>query len=150
MTKLIFKKIHENAIIPAFAHEGDAGMDIWATYHTELAANVPQIVSTGLTVDIPCGFELQVRSRSGLSFNKNIYLANGVGTIDSGYEGEIKILLVSPYAACRIDRSKAIAQLVLCKLEPVTIYEAGEDLPKMRTNYRFEDRGAQGFGSSDN
>jgi dUTP pyrophosphatase len=149
MTSLTFTKINKAARIPCYAHDGDAGLDIWGVEDTCLDQNTPQIISTGLTVEVPYGFELQVRGRSGLAFKEDVYLANGVGTIDFGFKGEIKILLVSPYRPYKIDKSKAIAQLILCRLEPVRILERNGESTLERSSCRFGSRGVGGFGSSD-
>jgi dUTP pyrophosphatase len=148
MTKLIFTKIDKDAVIPTYAHDGDAGLDIWSTKETYLYKGNPTILSTGLTVEVPYGFELQIRSRSGLAFNKKVYLANGVGTIDYGFKGEIKVVLVSPYTDIYIKRDKAIAQLVLCRLEPTEVYEdLGNSIKEISQN--FTRVRSKGFGSSD-
>jgi dUTP pyrophosphatase len=148
MTKLTFTKIHEDARIPRYAHDGDAGLDIWGLEGTVLKRDTPKVVSTGLTVEVPYGFELQVRSRSGLAFKRGIFLANGVGTIDYGFKGEIKILLSSPYSYQIIDPETAIAQLVLCRLEQVEIYEQDRAVQR-RVSQNLTSIRNGGFGSTD-
>jgi dUTP pyrophosphatase len=147
MTNLIFTKIHENAKIPCYAHDGDAGLDIWGLDFIHLDPQAPTIIPTGLTVEVPYGFELQVRSRSGLAFKRGIFLANGVGTIDYGFKGEIKILLNSPYSDQIINPETAIAQLVLSRLEPVTIYERDKAVVS-QVSRNFVNVRDGGFGST--
>lgn len=158
--KLAFKKLHPDAKIPSYAHEGDAGMDVFALEESFLEYGVPRIVRTGIAAEIPDGYELQVRARSGLAV-KGVEVVNGPGTIDSKYRGEIGVILrfinysdepaYGPdgrqYAVHRvptngytIERGDKIAQLVLA---PVTIADISEteELPET-------DRGTNGFGST--
>lgn len=84
---------HENAKIPTYAHTTDAGADIYAIEDFTLAPGESKIIPTGLKVAIPLGYELQVRARSGISAKTKLILANGVGTIDTSYRGEIGVIL---------------------------------------------------------
>ena len=84
---------HENAKIPTYAHPTDAGADIYAIEDFTLAPGESRIIPTGLKVAIPLGYELQVRARSGISAKTKLILANGVGTIDTSYRGEIGVIL---------------------------------------------------------
>ena len=92
--KLGFKKIHPDAKLPSYAHEGDAGMDVYAVEDVELNPFTPTLVKTGLIAEIPTGYEIQVRPRSGLALKQGITVFNSPGTIDSGYTGEIGIILM--------------------------------------------------------
>lgn len=149
VVRLGFKKLHEDAKIPEKAHNNDAGMDICAIEDVTLRPYEPKIVKTGLAVDIPEGYEIQVRPRSGLAA-KGVTVWNSPGTIDSGYKGEIGVILVwsAPEnftrgdAARRYDIKKGdrIAQLVLAPvIECVTceVSDVGDS-----------DRGTGGFGST--
>ena len=90
--KLGFKKVHPDAKLPTYAHDGDAGMDVYAVENVRLLDSEPTIVSTGLIAEIPKGYELQVRSRSGLA-TKGVTVWNSPGTIDQGYTGVIGVIL---------------------------------------------------------
>lgn len=150
--KLGFKKIHPDAKLPMYAHEGDAGMDVYAVDDVALPVGIPKLVRTGLIAEIPTGFELQVRPRSGLAV-KGITVWNSPGTIDCAYRGEICVILVAcnpnnganafekmPCMPYTIHKGDRIAQLVL---SPVTKAEIVEVQEVSET-----DRGAGGFGST--
>lgn len=146
MVKLGFKKIHPNAVLPKKAHEGDAGMDVCAVEDTLLMAFRPTLVKTGLKVDIPDGYEIQVRPRSGLALKSGITVLNSPGTIDAGYKGEIGVILMmitDPHLSgwpMKITAGDKIAQLVLSKVASCEIEEI-EDVG-------MSDRGDGGFGST--
>ncbi len=135
-------RIHPAAQLPAYAHgpNEDAGMDLCAVEDTTLEPHVPQLVPTGLTVEIPPGYEAQVRPRSGLALRHAITMPNAPGTIDPGYRGELRVILLNlgrePYAIQAGDR---IAQMIVARYEAV---EWVEDTLVEST------RGAGGFGSS--
>jgi len=106
--------------IPAYETEGSAGMDI-AAYIEEDVTVFPgktMIVGTGLYIELPTGYEAQVRARSGLAAKHGVGLVNGIGTIDSDYRGEIKVILINwgeePFIIKNGDR---IAQMVICRYE---------------------------------
>jgi len=128
---------------PAYATDGAAGADLRAALPTPLtlAPGERGLVPTGLTLEIPPGFEGQVRARSGLALKKGIALVNGVGTIDSDYRGEVGVLLINlgpePVTLARGDR---IAQLVLAPVARA-VFHVVDDL--VATS-----RGAGGFGST--
>lgn len=115
-------------------------MDLRAIADAALEPGVPQAVPTGLAIELPPGFEAQVRPRSGLALNHAITLPNSPATIDPGYRGEIRVILLNlgrePYHVHRGDR---IAQLVVARYEPVEWDES--ELNDTR-------RGENGFGSS--
>jgi len=140
--KLRIRKLHEDAIMPKYAHgpDEDAGMDLCSVADALLEPNVPQAVPTGLSIELPPGFEAQIRPRSGLAFKHAISVPNSPGTIDPGYRGEVKVILINlgraPYQVHKGDR---IAQMVIARYEAVEI-EEGE--------LSDTTRGAGGFGSS--
>ena len=129
-------------MLPTYAHGPgeDAGMDLCAVEDATLEPGAPRLVATGLTIEVPPGFEAQVRPRSGLALRHCIIMPNAPGTIDPGYRGEVRIILLNlgrePYAIHAGDR---IAQMILARYEPVEWVEG--DLANSR-------RGAGGFGSS--
>lgn len=89
---LQFQKIHPNAVIPTYAHDSDAGMDIYAVEDTIIRPGETVLIKTGLKARIPEGFELQVRPRSGMSLKTKLRIANAPGTIDAGYRDEICVI----------------------------------------------------------
>jgi dUTP pyrophosphatase len=140
--KLRIRKLHADAIVPKYAHgpDEDAGMDLCAVEDAVLEPNLPRAVPTGLSIELPPGFEAQVRPRSGLALKHAISVPNSPGTIDPGYRGEVKVILINlgraPYEIKKGDR---IAQMVVARYEAVEI-EEGELADSAR--------GAGGFGSS--
>ena len=140
--RIRIKKIHPGAILPAYAHGAaeDAGMDLCAVEDAVLEPGIARLVATGLTVEIPSGYEAQVRPRSGLALRHSITMPNAPGTIDPGYRGEVRVILLNlgqlPYTIRAGDR---IAQMIVAKYEAVEWIE--EDLGQSA-------RGSGGFGSS--
>src|SRR5271167_3708172 len=120
--RIRIKRLSPDASIPHYAHgpAEDAGMDLRAIATVVLEPNVPQAVSTGLTIEVPPGYEAQVRPRSGLALKHAVTLPNAPGTIDPGYRGEIRVILLNlgrePYTIHAGDR---IAQMVVARYEPV-------------------------------
>ena len=140
--KIRIKKLVADAILPMYAHgpEEDAGMDLRALEPAVLAPSIPQAIPTGLAIELPPGYEAQVRPRSGLALKHAITVPNSPATIDPGYRGEIRVILlnlgIENYA---IEKGDRIAQLVIAKYEPVE-WEEGE--------LNETTRGVGGFGSS--
>jgi dUTP pyrophosphatase len=136
------QRIHPDAILPAYAHgpDEDAGMDLHAVEEVTLEPGVARLVPTGLTVEIPGGYEGQVRPRSGLALKHAITIPNAPGTIDPGYRGEVRVILLNlgaaPYTIHAGDR---IAQLIVARYEAVEWAES---------SLADSARGTGGFGSS--
>ncbi len=142
MPKIKIKKIHPNAIIPKYAHEGDAGMDLSSVGNIVIKPGEIVLVPTGLKLELPFGYELQIRPRSGLALNKGITLPNSPGTIDYGYRGELKVILINHGKEnFHIKPRDKIAQAVLNKTETAEIEEVNE--------LNNTSRGEGGFGSTD-
>ena len=140
---LKIKKINANAIIPQFMTEHSAGMDIYACLDGTVIIKPMEriLISTGIAVSIPKGYELQIRPRSGLAIKHGITLLNTPGTIDADYRGEIKIILINlSDKDFRINHGERIAQMVLNKVERIN-FEIVETLDET-------DRGSGGFGST--
>lgn len=136
------KKLAPEAMLPAYAHgpAEDAGMDLHAIAPAVLKPNVAQAVPTGIAIELPSGYEAQVRPRSGLALKHAITIPNSPATIDPGYRGEIRVILLNLGTAdYKIEKGDRIAQLIIAKYEPVE-WEEG-DLNESA-------RGAGGFGSS--
>jgi dUTP pyrophosphatase len=136
------KRLRPDAVLPSYAHgpEEDAGLDLRAAEPAVLEPGRPAAVPTGLAIEVPPGYEAQVRPRSGLALRHAITLPNSPATIDPGYRGEVRVILLNlgrePY---RVEAGDRIAQLVFSRYEPVE-WEEGE---LNRTA-----RGEGGFGSS--
>lgn len=119
MLTVKFKNLSPN-LPPAYSDEGSSGMDIRAWMDTKLQLNPGEraLVHTGIYANIPMGYELQVRSRSGLTLKKGLIVANSPGTIDSSYTGEIGIIIYNiSNTIQQIESGERIAQLVLAKVE---------------------------------
>jgi dUTP pyrophosphatase len=127
--------------LPRYETAGAAGLDIYANEDALLKNGEVSLVSTGIYIELPAGYEAQIRCRSGLALKHGIMLVNGIGTIDSDYRGEIKIIMTNctpvPYQIKKGDR---IAQMVVC--ECITAkFEETDELDETIRN-------ARGFGSS--
>jgi dUTP pyrophosphatase len=140
--RIRIRKLHPNATLPEYAHgpAEDAGVDIRCLENVVLIPGEAQAVATGLALEIPAGYEVQIRPRSGLALKHAITLPNAPATIDPGYRGELKVILLnlgnSPYEVRAGDR---IAQMVLARYEEME-WEEGELADSAR--------GSNGFGSS--
>ncbi|HLJ51360.1 MAG TPA: dUTP diphosphatase [Bryobacteraceae bacterium] len=140
--KIRIKRLTPEAAIPHYAHGPleDAGMDLRATASVMLEPNVPQAVPTGLSIEVPPGYEAQIRPRSGLALKHAITLPNSPATIDPGYRGEIRVILLNlGREHYQVHAGDRIAQLVIARYEAVE-WEEGE--------LNDTARGAGGFGSS--
>jgi dUTP pyrophosphatase len=141
MNKVYFEKMYPEAVIPERKTKGAAGMDLCSSDYYELIPGKWQLVNTGLKVQIPEGYEGQIRPRSGLACNRGVTVLNAPGTIDNDYRGEIKVCLInhSPdiVSICLGDR---IAQLVIA---PVAFLDV-EEVDMLDST----ERGAGGFGST--
>jgi dUTP pyrophosphatase len=140
--RIRIQRVHPAAALPEYVHGPleDAGMDLRAVESVTLEPGVPRLVPTGLTIEVPPGYEAQVRPRSGLALRHAITMPNAPGTIDPGYRGELRVILLNlgrePYEVHAGDR---IAQMIVARYEAVEWAE--EELNDSA-------RGAGGFGSS--
>lgn len=141
--KIVNKSTNE---IPAYATEGAAGFDLRANIESPiiLKPGERQLIPTGLFMEIPVGFEGQVRPRSGLAFKKGLTVLNTPGTIDSDYRGEVKVILVNLSSEEQtVDIAERVAQMVIAKYEKVDIEPANSV-----EEFESTERGAGGFGST--
>lgn len=139
--KLKIKQINKEAIMPKFMHNSDAGMDVCSCEDYELQIGERHIFDIGFAMQVPIGYEIQVRARSGLACKNGITVANGIGTIDAGYTNSIGVCLINlSDKVFKISKGDRIAQLVINKIEQPEI-ELVEELDKT-------DRGEGGFGST--
>ncbi|HTQ56385.1 MAG TPA: dUTP diphosphatase [Bryobacteraceae bacterium] len=140
--KIRIRRLREDAVLPAYAHgpQEDAGLDLRSVEGALLEPGEPRMVATGLAIELPPGYEAQIRPRSGLAAKHAITLPNSPATIDPGYRGEIRVILLNlgsqPYEIHPGDR---IAQMVIARYEAIE-WEEGE--------LRESRRGEGGFGSS--
>jgi dUTP pyrophosphatase len=140
--KIRIRRLRDDAVLPTYAHgpEEDAGLDLRSVEGALLEPHEPRMVATGLAIELPPGYEAQIRPRSGLAAKHAITLPNSPATIDPGYRGEIRVILLNlgrePYEIHPGDR---IAQMVIARYEAIE-WEEGE-LNESR-------RGEGGFGSS--
>jgi dUTP pyrophosphatase len=135
-------KLREGAVLPTRAHEGDAGLDLFACEAAHVGPGERWSVGTGIAVEIPAGHAGLVLPRSGLAREHGIALVNGPGLIDSGYRGEVRVLLLNtdPAETFRVAIGDRIAQLVLTPVlfaEPIETEALADSV-----------RGGAGFGSS--
>ena len=115
-------------MLPEYAHGSaeDAGMDLVAVENVRLEPGVPALVPTGLAIELPAGFEAQIRPRSGLALKHAIALPNSPATIDPGYRGEIRVILLNlGQEAYDIKAGHRIAQMVVARYEAVEWVEEG-------------------------
>lgn len=139
--RLKVKRLSSKAILPAYSHAGDAGLDLYCVDDRELAPGKIALVPTGIAIELPKGTEAQIRPRSGLALRHGITVLNSPGTIDQGYRGEIGVILINHGdATFRIARGTKIAQLVI---QPVILVEVEEVLDLSESA-----RGVGGFGST--
>jgi len=127
--------------LPAYARDGDAGLDLYAADTVTLAPGARALVPTGIALAIPPGYAGLVLPRSGLALRHGVTILNTPGLIDAGYRGEVKALLINlGPEPVTLTRGERIAQLVIQRVEPVTLTPV-EALPSSA-------RGAGGFGST--
>jgi len=135
------KRIVPQAKLPKQEHEGDAGFDLCSIEDATLKPMERKLVRTGLSIALEGGYEAQVRPKSGLAIEHGITMLNSPGTIDAGYRGEIKVIVVNlGGSAYKIESGKKICQLVFNKIEQPQIQEV-EELDDSK-------RGHGGFGST--
>ena len=138
---LKFKRIHPDAALPAYAHPGDAGMDVKSTADITIPAGGRSLVPTGLVMMLPPMYEAQVRPRSGLALKHGVTVLNTPGTIDSGYRGEVGVILFnSSDSDFHVAKGDKIAQIVIAPVTRADIVETD--------SVDDTDRGTGGFGST--
>jgi dUTP pyrophosphatase len=140
--RIAIRRIHPQAILPSYAHgpAEDAGMDLHAVDRVTLEPGVPVLIPSGLAIEVPPGYEAQVRPRSGLALRHSITMPNAPATIDPGYRGEIRVILLNlGRETYTVEVGDRIAQLIVSRYEAVEWAEG--ELADSR-------RGEGGFGSS--
>ena len=142
MIELAIRRLREDAALPGRAYSGDAGLDLAACERVELGPGERAVVGTGLAVAIPEGYAGFVQPRSGLASRHGISVVNAPGLIDSGYRGEVRVVLLNTdrREAFVVEPGMRIAQLVVLAVPELELVET-EELPESQ-------RGVRGFGSS--
>lgn len=135
------KRINPEAILPQYAHPGDAGLDLFSCEHAELQPGSSKVIKTGIVIELPKGTEAQVRPRSGLAAKHALTVLNTPGTIDEGYRGEVGVILINHGKEnFVVEKGMKIAQMVI---KPVLCVEVQETQELTDTK-----RGSGGFGST--
>lgn len=142
MIEVAVRRLRPDATLPRLAYPGDAGLDLSTCERVELAPGERAVVPTGIAVAIPDGYAGFVQPRSGLAARSGVALVNSPGLIDSGYRGEIKVVVLNTDRRQTFvaEAGERIAQLVFLALPGVALHEV-EELPT-------SERGERGFGSS--
>lgn len=142
MSEVLIQRLDAGLPLPAYAHAGDAGADLFAAEDVELAPGERAMVPTGVAIALPDGFAAFIHPRSGLAAKLGVTLVNAPGTVDAGYRGEIKVTLLNTDLrdTVRLQRGDRIAQMVIQRVERAVFVEVAE-LPGSA-------RGTGGFGST--
>jgi dUTP pyrophosphatase len=142
MVEVLLRRLSEDAVLPAYAHPGDAGADLCTTVDVHLRPGERVLVPTGLAVAVPDGYVALIHPRSGLAARCGLSIVNTPGTVDSGYRGEVKVLLVNldPTEDVVLSRGDRVAQMVVQPVVRASFVEV-DDLPEST-------RGAGGYGST--
>jgi len=141
---LNYKKLNNEIPDPFYNYDSDSGFDLYSTEDITISPFGRALIPTGLIFDIPDGFEIQVRSKSGLAINQGLFVLNSPGTVDGGYLGEVKVILFNTNGSEYIvKKGSKVAQAVLC---PV-VNGKWVNLEKVE-KINDKDRGDKGFGST--
>lgn len=133
--------MNKDALVPFQANKGDAGFDLFSAEEKVIKSGEAELISTGIMIELPEGTEAQIRPRSGLALKHSITVLNSPGTIDEGYRGEIKVILINHGKKDFLVESKMrIAQMVVAPVAKINLIQSDE-----LTN---TERGEGGFGSS--
>lgn len=142
MIEIGVRRLRSDAVLPSQAYDGDAGLDLAACEKATLGPGERAVVGTGIAVEIPHGYAGFVQPRSGLAARHGIGVVNSPGLIDSGYRGEIRVVLLNTDAreTFVVEQGMRIAQLVIAPVASVRLVEVDE--------LATSERGTRGFGSS--
>ena len=138
---LKIKSIYEYAKIPHYAHDGDAGMDLYSVEEKTIHPGETALIKTGIQIELPKNTEAQIRPRSGLALKHSVTVLNTPGTIDEGYRGEVGVILINhgkqPFV---VEKHMRVAQMVIKPVLKVNVMEVKE--------LSETERGGGGFGST--
>jgi dUTP pyrophosphatase len=139
-----FKVLHSDAVLPKYNYDSDSGFDLHSVDEIEIPAFGRALVPTGLSFDIQDGYEIQVRTKSGLAINQGLMVLNSPGTVDNGYTGEVKAIIFNTNpTSVTIPKGMKVGQAVLC---PVVNGGWVDLQPTNKINEK--ERGSNGFGST--
>ncbi len=139
--ELKVKRISDEAVLPYRANQGDAGFDVFSIEEKVIKSGETELVRTGIAIELPLGTEAQIRPRSGLALKHSVTLLNSPGTIDEGYRGELKIILINHGKSdFKVEKEMRIAQMVIAPIADVNVTEVNTLSESIR--------GESGFGSS--
>ena len=136
-----FKKLFDDVILPNYAHKEDAGMDIYSYEDLIIPSGSWALVKTGFCMELPTGYEAQVRSKSGVALKSGVFVLNSPGTIDENYRGEVGVILMNVSKEdYQVSKNQKVAQMVINKVEHFEVEEV--------TDVSKTERGTGGFGST--
>lgn len=145
MLELKIRKINTEAKLPEYAHEGDAGLDLFSVDDIIISPGESKLIKTGIQIELPKDTEAQVRPRSGLALKNQITVLNTPGTIDEGYRGEVGVILINHgKEQFHVEKGMKIAQMVIKPVLKVIIKEVEELTDTTRGDGGF---GSTGLGS---
>lgn len=140
--KIKLKKLDVTVLLPTKQSKGAAGFDLSANETTVIKPGENKLVKTGFSLELPSGFEAQIRSRSGLALKNKVFVLNSPGTIDEDYRGEVGVILMNLGTTdFTIKKGDRIAQMIISEI-PIVILEEASELTTTT-------RGEEGFGSTD-
>ena len=141
MLNIKVKRINQSATLPQYAHDGDAGLDLFSVEEKIIMPGETVLVHTGIQIQLPKDTEAQIRPRSGLALKYSITVLNSPGTIDEGYRGEIGVILINHGKFdFKVEKDMKIAQMVIKPVLRVSLVEVDE--------LNFTERAEGGFGST--
>lgn len=142
MVEILLRRLDDGVPVPSYAHLGDAGADLTSTVDVRLAPGERALVPTGIGIALPAGYVALVHPRSGLAARFGVSIVNAPGTVDAGYRGEIKVMLINldPTGTVELRRGDRIAQLVVQRFEHAR-FVVVDNLPESV-------RGDGGYGST--
>jgi dUTP pyrophosphatase len=149
--RVLLRRLDAALPLPSYSHPGDAGADLLTTVDVELPPGARAVVPTGVAIALPAGHAAFVHPRSGLAARLGLALVNAPGTIDEGYRGEIKVIVVNldPVTPITLRRGDRVAQLVVQRVERAEFVEVDELPESVRAEGGFGSTGGYGGGGAD-
>jgi len=143
--KLKVCKLDNEAIIPKYEYPYDAGLDLASIEEVKIPPGESKLICTGISIELPIGTEAQIRPRSGLALDHQITVLNSPGTVDAGYRGEIRVILINHgKKTFQVAKGMKIAQMVIAPVIHVKI----EEVENPSHTFREKERGTKSFGST--
>jgi len=125
--KIQVKRLKDNTTLPAYMTEGSSGLDLYSAEEKVIPPGKWEVISTGIAVEIPYGYEGEIRSRSGIAKDHGVFVLNSPGTVDSDYRGEVRVILMNlGDKSFKINTGDRIAQLVISPVVQVEVMEVDE------------------------